>query len=220
MLLLVLLLATACSGPKAPEQVQPEEVDQRINTMVIEPDRLPAVLDAASTLERPLLVDGELTFSEYEAAVFASVECLEEAGFRIVHFPDSVVVGSVGHTNLDSQVDGPFLTRRGKYEYAANASGGRDPAKDGLKVAECKAISATVEFLWTEHLAPTELELQARRNMMSTCLRSNGRQIPVNPAQSDLDRIAFPPDGTPTAFQHVPRDYLECERQTAAELGF
>lgn len=172
----------------------------------------------ASEPERAALADGILTFDEYERAVLASISCIQDAGFNIVSTPPTKSPTlPVWVYDVSKSQPGYRLTPRGRILYAATG-GAYEPAQAALIVQRCKQDhSDSVEFLWTEHTAPTEADYQALRVAVSSCLRDRGIEAPVRPSAEDLLRIAYPPNGE--AEGRVPPDwYAACETQAGAEF--
>jgi hypothetical protein len=66
---------------------------------VIPPDDLPRWLEVVSDPVSSAIEDGVFTFEEYEALVFVTVRCIEEAGMQVVH---STGYGRAGGTVLGS----------------------------------------------------------------------------------------------------------------------
>ena len=60
------------------------------------------------------------------------------------------------------------------------------PAEANAAVGRCKAGSAQVEFMWAQHTAPSQVEVQAMRNQMRECLATRGATIPESPSDLQL----------------------------------
>lgn len=171
-------------------------------------DRLAEVRSAASSLERPIIDDGVISFAEYEAATFSAIRCFTERGFTIIpgDGPES-----------GAQSAGPRLTRRGRYSYSPVSPAGFDAARFGAVIADCKTPYATVEFLWATITSPTAQEVNEARQSLARCLRESGIEVPENASGLDLMTIAFPPDGRPEPGKRRPEFYSLCARQVAEE---
>ncbi|MCC6960225.1 MAG: hypothetical protein IT301_10295 [Dehalococcoidia bacterium] len=166
-------LSTAVAPGKGPAPgAAATTVNVTVGPYTIPPAQLTGWLAVASERERPLLEDGVLTFAEYQSAVLDAVACIERGGVKVVHFP-GYGRGGVGEP-------GPRLSSRGVYSYAGSVQGssGSVPADAARVVADCKAGSAQVEFIWAQHTAPSEVELQAMRDAMAVCLREAGASVP------------------------------------------
>lgn len=162
--------------------------DDLYGSFVIPPGQLATAMEAATKVERPILEDGVISFSEYERLTFAALACLEEGGLAPMHYP------SISRT--DGAQPGPLLTSRGEYIFFAQATPGQAYA-DGRRVwDECTKVAPTVEFYWTAiKTEPTEAERQAHRDSIAACLRNSGHDAPEHPSKHDLAMVAFPPDG-------------------------
>jgi hypothetical protein len=56
------------------------DTDANVDGVVLTPDQAKFSEAAASDFTRPLIADGVLTFGEYQAAFFATVQCLKDGG--------------------------------------------------------------------------------------------------------------------------------------------
>lgn len=118
--------------------------------------------DSIDQFEKDLIGDGVLTFSEYERAVFAVVECWKEAGAILL--------------------EPPRVNVRGQYIFYAGAPGNLvSEVKPKVDACSEKYMGA-IQFLWTEHTAPSELEWQNAMNLMAACLTEHGfKDVPPQP---------------------------------------
>jgi hypothetical protein len=137
---------------------------------------------SASESERRYIEDGVVTFEEYESAVFETVRCIEEAGITVVH--------STGYGRSQEMVEGVRLSRHGIYQFV-----GRIPSYDGSRptaeldaINRCRVGSAQIQFLWAQHTAPSDVELQAMRDHMAVCLERLGADVGDRPADQDLQQ--------------------------------
>lgn len=183
--------------PGAASGVRPTVPDYHIL-----PDQLQAWLDAATPGERAIFADGILTFEEYESAVFETLACIEEAGLTVAH--------SNGYGRAHDVQPGPRLSSRGVYSYFGQVTtySPTRPAKEFAALAECKQLSAQVEFMWAQHTAPSQVDLQAMRDHMAECLRTLGMTVPERPGDRELQAVLRP--------AHVSQqEYDSCRFQAA-----
>lgn len=120
-------------------------------------------LPNASDFERTLLVDGQLTLSEYEGAKLAEVQCLRESGLEV----------------LDPHMNGIYLYRFVvKYESAT----GKQPDAIG----DCKKqYTSVLEAIWAEVSAPlAEKVIAESRRMMADCYKREHLKIEDHPEDS------------------------------------
>lgn len=166
----------------------------------------------ASTSQKEILSDGVITFAEYESAIFAAVQCYNDAGVRISEYPTK---------QGGAPVLGPKLTHRGEYQYIPQfpAGTGQQSATDITNRCE-RDIVGVIRPLWLDHVSPTQQEVQAARDEMASCLRAAGLDAPQHPSQQELLRVAFPPSGQPPAGKIVlPPAYENCAAKAADQLG-
>lgn len=180
---------------------------------VLPAGQLAAAMDQEdlSSYQRDLIEDGRLTFAEYEAAAFATVDCLERAGYTVFHVP-----GELEHDRTNA-TPGPGLSARGRYKFDVGAASSE---RAGLLEASgrCRAeYFDLLDLIWAEHTAPSEQDLQRGRAMIGACLRDKGLTIPDNPSQQELFVHAWPPDGDGQG-QPV-AEYWDCAKRAADELG-
>lgn len=184
-------------GPHSPR-------DLRIDQLALQ-----AVLPGMSDFQSELLQDGVLTFSEYEAAVFAAVKCERDAGLQIFAYP---VPGT-------AQRPGPELTARGEYQYLPVPPEGSDGAALHRAFDECEArYAGALRPLWADHVAPTEKDMQSARDMIAKCLREHGVKAPNQPSGNELMQLAFPPNGVPS-HPRPNEPYLGCANSAAESYG-
>jgi hypothetical protein len=170
---------TAPIGESAKATAAPVHIS--VGSYHIPSEQMSGWLAAASSRERPLIEDGVLTFEEYQSAVLETITCFERAGVNVVHFP-GYGRGGVGEP-------GPRLSSRGVYSYVGAVQGTPDkpPAEAAAATAACKAGSAQIEFLWAQHTAPSQVEIQAMRDYMAKCLRDAGATVTAtHPSDADL----------------------------------
>jgi|GEM_PF-7060313 len=173
----------------------------------IPPERLGEWLRVSTDFEKDLIRDGTLTFEEYQQAVLRTVSCIERAGLDVVH--------STGYGRSEEMVTGPRLSKRGVYSYTARifSPDGSRPEAEFAAVNECRAGSAQVEFLWAQHTAPSEVELQALRDHMAACLRENGSGVAERPSDEELRRaVGSVPHEIYRGCQFKAADALEIDR--------
>lgn len=166
------------------------------------PDQLQAWLDAASPEERAIFADGVLTFGEYESGVFRTLACIEGAGLTVAH--------SNGYGRAHDVQPGPRLSSRGVYSYFGQVTtySPTRPAKEFAALAECKQLSAQVEFMWAQHTAPSQVDVQAMRDHMAACLRTLGANVPERPSDHELQAVLRPA-------QVSQQEYDSCRFQAA-----
>jgi hypothetical protein len=206
------LVSIACT-PAEPGDVRPEG-NSAFPPLHLDQEALTSALKVASAGEAELLMDGILTFSDYERAVYAAMACIEEKGWRIVHHPNNVYAGSYIRYDFSESVIGPRLTKRGLIEYTGERS---DSLPDGtLQFQACKDNnSTTVEVLWMAHVAPTQSELEEIRSAIAVCLNEAGHEVSLNPSEDELLRLGFPPDGVQSGAP--PRWFLDCQARAYQE---
>lgn len=110
------------------------------------------------------LLEGGLTFEEYETAFFAFVECAEGFGYKL-------------------QSD-PVLTSRKNYEYQlgrklpdGESEQQRQDARAGFEACRVRYFDA-VQRQWVIQTAMNEAELQEARDHLGACLRAAGYDAP------------------------------------------
>lgn len=143
-------------------------------------DQLPAWMDAVSDPVRSAIEDGVFTFQEYEAAVFLTLSCIEDAGMTVVH--------SRGYGRSEGIESGPRLSKRGVYSYHVTVTtySPTPPAREIKLLEGCKTLSAGAQQLWAQHTVPTAQEHLAMRNHMAACLRAAGAAVFEDPSDRDL----------------------------------
>jgi hypothetical protein len=111
-----------------------------------------------SDFQKGLINDGVLTFSEYETAVFADVQCYADRGLTA----------------------SPELDVRGDYQVNAAAP---DSATLNAAYAACTPqYYDVVDFLWRVHTAPSVQEYAAATDGMAQCLIEAGfKDVPLHP---------------------------------------
>lgn len=110
-----------------------------------------------SDYQRELLLDGELTFDDYEAAVLAFTRCIEESG---LHFVDRPIYNEGNR----------------KFEYSIATGSSQEDAREGdSKVTLCafEHISS-VQAVWNWINRPSQAELGEADDVWRACLRDGG----------------------------------------------
>lgn len=182
---------------------------------VLAPGQLAAAMnqEGISAYQKNLIQDGRLTFAEYESAAFATVDCLEKAGFTVFH-----VSGELEYDRSQA-TPGPGLSARGRYKFDAGAAPSQR-AELAEASGQCRAeYFDLVDLLWAEHTAPSEQDLQLGREMIAACLREKGLLVPDNPSQQELFVLAWPPDGDGQGRGQPVPVYWDCAKRAADELG-
>lgn len=150
---LPLVLMAGCAGE--PDRREPPEWLRALNpALVLEFDRVPERQVA-------VLLDGDLTFDEYEAATLAAISCTAERGFPLI--------GDVTYDRVANEFD-------------YSIQGG--PTAQGVAEAYNECLDTHVGYLgvvWFEMHKPTIAELQAAADAMS-CLASAGVASYPDPA--------------------------------------
>jgi hypothetical protein len=106
-----------------------------------------------------------VTFSEYEAATLATIECLREQGVEV-----SGATPSAGNrlTFEFFTGDAPLAEVRASYQ-------------------ECyEEFAIEVDRAWADANRRTEEELQMARRALADCLRDAGEEVPENPTTEDF----------------------------------
>lgn len=186
----VLLVATtaACRSERREDD---ESLASRSSALLLsQGDR--ELANVASEFQRPLLEDGELTFPEYERAIFATVDCVEGQGLK---------------------VNGPVLTAMDTYYF--EVSGDRDPTA-ALQACE-EQYSSLVSRLWQTNAKAPESLLQEARDALSRCLRDKGVEgLPEQPGPGEISRVLLGPgDSAPEHGAAI----LQCSQEVGAEYG-
>lgn len=161
---------------------------------------------AISSYQSAVLADGVVSFSEYQAAVFAAVQCWKNEGLAVD-----------GYGNIP----GPVLTARGLYQYIQVPPTGMTKADQAAKIAKCNIQYVSVlQPLWTDHVAPSQQDVQAARDALGACLREKGYEVPAHPTREDFLGIVFP-DGTPADGAQVefPPGFQGCATKIDDQFG-
>ena len=212
----IISLAAACSSGgdvMAPiATARPGTTGAKVPVLNLSPEQVKQLSAGASAYEKDILKDGSVTFAEYEAAVFSTVRCYNEGGVSVTEYP-SKQGGAPG--------PGPKLTARGEYQYLPKFPADADPKAATDLLGRCeKEFVGVIRPLWLDHVSPTQAEVQEVRDEMGNCLRAAGFDVPAHPAQEDLLKIAFPPDGMPPGGRlEIPPSYASCADPAAARLG-
>lgn len=184
------------------------------DSMAVSEARLAQLHPEASNEEWSALEDGVLTSGEYEGLVLSTIQCLEAQGLKIVNF-EARRSATTEQYDLAAAQPGFRRTTRGLIVYAVEANGSADPADVSGRIDGCKRHSSVVEFLWKEHLAPTEADFQRQRDALGQCLRDAGLPVSQHPSASDLDSVAFPPSGQREPGQSPPEVFQRCDEKAA-----
>lgn len=211
------VVAAGCgedAGKPAGSTQAPGGPTTNVTPLKLSANQVKQLSEKASALERGIFEDGTVSFSEYETAVFASVQCFKDAGIRVTIYPSP----QTGGANLP---DGPKLTGRGEYQYLPEFPPGTPQKQATDLLAKCdQGLVGVIRPLWLGHISPTASDTQAARDGMGACLRDAGHDVPQHPASEDLLKIAFPPDGQPPAGKvDLPPDYEQCAEKAAEQLG-
>ncbi|MGH2609385.1 MAG: hypothetical protein ACRDHF_09890 [Tepidiformaceae bacterium] len=124
---------------------------------------LALVLPRASDYEKQLLADGELTLAEYEAAKLAQVQCLQEAGLRVIN----------------PHMNGVYLYT---FMVAFESPSGDLPAA----VSSCnKQHAGVIDQVWAEVSIPlAQATIDTSRRMMAECYEESGLKVQDHPESS------------------------------------
>ncbi len=125
-------------------------------------------LAGVSPFQIELLEDGELSFSEYESAMFSMVACLQDAG-------------------IDAR--GPTLRDNRTYSFST-----RDPDADHIEefqnaFDQCYEDNLSiVEYEWADNIAPSPEEEDRFYEGVAECMRQKG--FPVDSTEpAELSRV-------------------------------
>jgi hypothetical protein len=149
------LLAVACGGQKQDRPL---------------PEGLGDALKATSAFQRNLLQDGELTYSEYESSVLATVQCLKDRGVTI-------------------SVE-PRLVPGKRLEFAYETSEANDASASSAYDDCYREYENLVDIVWYRQNAPSQQQLDAARAALADCLRKAGVDLPEHPTSTDFRRLA------------------------------
>jgi hypothetical protein len=184
-------------------------------TRVIPPNVLPSLIDAASPVEATALADGKVTRAEYVGVVDATLSCLRDNGFRVIHVSDQRRGVFFNFSRLASAQEGPHTNDRGIIEYGATGGRAASVDENGRLVENCKHTSELIERLWAEHAPPgAAYDRPAHVADLAQCLREAGVTVPQGVSEAELKSIAFPID--PALGIGVPsKEYKACETARA-----
>ena len=132
----------------------------------IPPQELQAILSVTSDFQKALVVDGVLTFVEYESGVLSYIDCMEKAGFPL----ESLELGA-------------------RQQYVYTIHGPRDEGLERGRAIhdQChRTYLREIGRLWAFLNRPTEAEVQAARGALADCLREQGAEVPVDPGPGEL----------------------------------
>jgi hypothetical protein len=127
-----------------------------------------------SAFQRELVEDGEVSFADYEAAVLAFAQCIEEAGLSFV----------------DDPVYNP-ATRRFDFSIVTGETIADANVGDSVVLDCATGYISNVQALWNWNNAPTEAELQEADVAWRACMIDGG---------DDPDDVAVIPQWGTTAF--------------------
>jgi hypothetical protein len=179
------LLLTACGGEASNQaEASPAATHEYLDLSEGSVSPLPAQLE--------LLSDGVLTFDEYETAVLATVQCLAEAGVRIVSEP---------HLDLSGT--------RYVYQYFA---GSNDVEFEEIRSTwiECYTLhQAVVDGEWARYTAPPEGRLRDALLALETCLAESGFEFQSPVSQADFQTLT----------DQNPEEFTACLSGISQEFG-
>lgn len=151
--------ATVTGALREHTQVPRQGAQTTITDYIIPKDRLAeAMAPTTSEFQRALFTDGVLTFAEYEKAIYANVQCLDDAGL---------------HARAE-------LNSRNVYSVTT------DPAELNVlhtALASCESqYTSVVSFFWAVHTAPSVQDYQLATDAMARCLIDAGfKDVPEYP---------------------------------------
>lgn len=163
-----------------------------------------------SAYQEKVLSDHLVTFTEYQAAVFAAVQCWQDEGLTITGYPGGPNPGGPG----------PVLTSRGLYQFLQMPPTEMTPDEAKTNIAKCNTeFVSALQPLWASHVAPSQQDIQAARDALAACLRGDGYDLPQHPTRDDFQRFIFP-DGTPsTGAITFPAGFRDCQQKIDTETG-
>lgn len=152
--------------------------------------------DDASPYERDALIDGTLTFGEYEGAVLAAVACARDAG---------------------AEIDGPYERADGSgltYDYLGDYGDGDTHwhVIDRFDRECAGRYHWMLDWVWYELTMPTEAERQSMRQELVACLEDIGVDgLDASMGYLDVVDVAFDhaADAATTCFERFPRAFDE-----------
>jgi hypothetical protein len=123
----------------------------------LDKDIIRAALAASAPLPASVAADGKITWEEYEAAIWKSVECMENAGLEMRFGPELDVSGKI-------------------LRYGVNLTGdANEDARIRKAADECEARhAAAVKVAWGMAISPTTEQMQAARAALAECLINGG----------------------------------------------
>lgn len=144
-------------------------------------------LQSLSKFQQEIFADGEVTFSEYESAMIATVECLLEAGVP---------------------AKGPILESNNTYSFITSTPQGMTDEQMIAHVQKCEdEYSSVVQLGWADTLAPSAEEEREFYEGVATCL--NRRGIPVESARPDV--LAAARGSNPEIYDSCFREALDAD---------
>ncbi len=196
----VVLLLWGCQSAPAKEVNSAGQTKQELSFFIPESRWQ---LSEVSQSQEEKLSDETLTFSEYEAAIFAYVDCVESAGGRV----NAVVKGQV------TADQGPTLNSRHQYDYSVGGDT-RQQSELLSAFAACQAEHTSfVETFWLDMTKPSESEFQEARREIGDCIRQFGFAVSENPSSAELFDAA-----TNRGTTGIDPKYFECVYKVQADL--
>ncbi|MBA4182101.1 MAG: hypothetical protein C0506_16060 [Anaerolinea sp.] len=164
---LAAVLGAACGGSGSPSE------GTALPTLV--PEAVAEMRSRAGPPQLAFLEDGLVTFEEYEIAVLATVQCLDDAGIKVGR---------------------PELRFAGKYyRYESEIPGDQADLLFPRLEACNNEWQPVVDAWYAEHIA-TEAEIQKARKALVKCLQAAGFDIPNNPTAEEMSRLQRAPSQT------------------------
>lgn len=175
----IAMLVAACSGGSA---VDLKDLPDGVS---------PAVLIDISEFQQQLLSDGEVTFSEYEEAVFATMRCLTRAGIWV----------------SDPMLDAAGSSYRFDFGGAYTEAEGEEMENTYEKCY--REFQDAVDEVWAIQNGPSEEEITVFYERVLECVRAKGFDIVIDAQQPNLERVnQLAPYDYPACFEEV----LDAER--------
>ncbi len=154
-----ILLAACSSGSDPGGHPEGASVEPPPGFTALYPNERAALADWASMerFQRDLLEDGEISFADYEAAVFGFAQCVEESGLEFGEQP-------------------MYNAATRKFEYSILTGTTMDEARSGsAKIGNCAtSYLSSIQAVWNWNNRPTEGELQQAGVAWKACLRDGG----------------------------------------------
>jgi hypothetical protein len=184
-------LLAGCSSESSPGQGPvPEEVaplPDHAAALFPSYDAATSAWTTMSAFQRGLIEDGEVSFADYEAAVLAFTQCVEEAGLS---FLDEPAYNSG--------------TRKFEFSIVIGETVADADAGDADTMNCATEYFSHVQALWNWNNAPTEAELQEADAAWRACMLDGG---------DDRDDVAAIPQWGTTAFDNWVYEHGKLEAQ-------